>query len=54
MKDLIGDELSIVLTLDGRGIREKARVLHALLSQVPREELLQRVQQIAWPGGDAG
>lgn len=45
MKDI--DPFEIVLTIDGRGRKEKARVLWALVSTMPREELLQRLQQIA-------
>jgi len=41
------DPLAIILTLDGRGVKEKARILHELISTTPQEELLQRLQQIA-------
>ena len=41
------DPLDIILTLDGRGIKEKARVLHELISTTPQEDILQRLQQLA-------
>jgi hypothetical protein len=41
------DPLEIILTIDGRGTKEKARILHALISTTPQEVILQRLQQLA-------
>lgn len=41
------DPFRLIFTIDGRGAKWKARMLLELMSRMPQEELLQRLQQLA-------